>query len=198
MRPAPPALFPAFRSVLTVSVLTLFFVGQGEHSVNDVAVATGAQRQTIWRELARLEESSLITSRAVGGTKLYSANVQAPFFTALRDLVTIVAGPSEVLAEELAAVTGIDVGLVFGSWAARYHGDRGAAPNDIDVLIVGLADRDDVYEAAERAQRRLGREVNPIVVSSARWFSGTDPLMRDIRAKPVVIFIGSVNDSDPQ
>jgi hypothetical protein len=195
MRPASPALFPVFRSALTVSVLTLFFVGQGEHSVNDVAAATGVQRQTIWRELARLEESSLITSRTVGGAKLYTANVQAPFYAALRDLVTIVAGPSVVLAEELAGVTGIDLGLVFGSWASRYHGDRGSSPNDIDVLIVGSADRDDVYEAAGRAQLRVGREVNPVVVSSARWLSATDPLMRDIRAKPLVVFVGSLDES---
>ncbi len=194
MRPPSPALFPAFRSVLTVSVLTLFFVGQGEHSANEVAEATGVHRQTIWRELARLEHSSLLTARTVGGAKLFTANTETPFYAALRDLVTVVAGPAQVLSQELAQVPGIDIGLIFGSWAARYHGDQGAAPRDIDVLIVGSADRDDIYEATNRAQRRLGREVNPIVVRETRWRSAMDPLIRDIKTKPVVVFVGALDD----
>lgn len=50
-------------------------------------------------------------------------------------------------------------------------GRGGAPPHDIDVLVVGDVDRADVYEAAEQAQERLGREVNPVVLSLRRGVS---------------------------
>jgi len=40
--------------------------------------------------------------------------------------------------------------------AARYHQTPGAVPADVDVLEVGAADADELYEAAEKAPRRLG------------------------------------------
>ena len=47
--------------------------------------------------------------------------------------------------------------LIFGSWAARHAGEAGAVPHDVDVFVVGEGVvRVDVYEAADRAQERLG------------------------------------------
>jgi predicted nucleotidyltransferase len=81
---------------------------------------------------------------------------------------------------------------VFGSWAARYCGEPGHDPGDIDVLIVvtdaGL-DRDPIYAAADRAQRRLGRPVNPTVVAITRWArrgTGSDQFLDEITARPMV------------
>ena len=191
MRPESPALFPAFRSALTVQVLVLLLVGAGEYTVSQLVEATGSQKRTVYREVVRLETAGVVISRTIAGTKVYTANTSAPFYLPLRDLVTVVAGPAHVLAEELSGLAGIDFAVIFGSWAARYRGEHGPTPNDIDVLVVGSADRDDVYDAAGRAQRRLGREVNTVVVSLDRWNSGEDPLMRDVHAKPVVPVCGT-------
>lgn len=57
--------------------------------------------------------------------------------------------------EELGNLSGIEHLYLFGSWAARYQGETGRAPNDIDVLVIGAPDRDQVYEAGERAEKRL-------------------------------------------
>ncbi|MHB1472940.1 MAG: hypothetical protein ACYCV4_04815 [Dermatophilaceae bacterium] len=57
----------------------------------------------------------------------------------LRDLVTVVAGPAHVLAEELCSLAGIDFAVVFGSWAARYRGEHGPIPNDIDSTCCRIA-----------------------------------------------------------
>lgn len=91
------------------------------------------------------------------------------------------------------ATAGDVVGLaVFGSWAARYFGEIGPDPADIDVLVVvedaGI-DREPIYAAADRAARRLGRPVNPTVVTSARWAHrgrGEDPFLDQIASRPMV------------
>ena len=36
----------------------------------------------------------------------------------------------------LADVDGIEEALIYGSWAARFTGEVGADPNDIDVLVI--------------------------------------------------------------
>jgi hypothetical protein len=61
----------------------------------------------------------------------------------------------------------------------------GPPPRDIDVLIVGAADEDDLAEAARAAQGRLGREVNVHRVSARVWHAGTDPFLASVRARPI-------------
>ncbi len=47
-----------------------------------------------------------------------------------------------------------------------------------------------MYEAAERAEQRLGLPVNPVVCSWSRWLAAADPLIQQIRSAPLVWVIG--------
>jgi len=91
------------------------------------------------------------------------------------------------MGEEFAGVAADQV-LIFGSWAARLSGEAGPPPGDIDVLVVGdTALRDEVYAAAERAEARLGRPVNPVLRSVDAWrHAASDPLLDEIQRRPVV------------
>lgn len=95
-------------------------------------------------------------------------------------------GPHLCVREAFAEVSGVDEVLIFGSWAARYHGRPGPPPRDLDLLVVGKPDRDDVYAAADAVEQRIGLPVNPVVASPSRWHDDADPLMADIKAKPTV------------
>jgi predicted nucleotidyltransferase len=122
----------------------------------------------------------------IGRTKLVRANHEAPFYRALRDLVVITLGPAEVLGQELAGLEGISAAAVFGSWAARAAGETGTSPADIDLLVVGRPDRDDLHDAVRHARTRLGREINTVVVSASRWDEGDDPFLAELRSRPMV------------
>jgi hypothetical protein len=76
--------------------------------------------------------------------------------------------------------------LIFGSWAARYAGETGPAPHDVEVLLVGAPDRDAAYEAARRAEQRLGREVNVTIRAAGQWRSGSDGFTRQLRSSPLL------------
>ncbi|MGH3569753.1 MAG: hypothetical protein ACRDRH_27825 [Pseudonocardia sp.] len=78
------------------------------------------------------------------------------------------------------------VDAIFGSWTARYRGERGRPPADVDVLAVGSPDRDAVHEAARRAEERVGIPVIVTVVSAQRWVMGDDGFVRRVRAAPRV------------
>src|SRR5262245_30950180 len=191
MRTAPPALFTVFRSDLQGKRPARILLGRVEESVAEMASAMVEDPGNTSREVVRLERAGIVVSRLVGRTKLVQANIQAPFYRPLVELVTVVLGPAKILAEELTAIDGIDSADIFGSWAARYRGEPGPAPSDVDLLVVGTPNRDDLHDATQAAARRLNRPVNPVVVSPRRWNSAEDGFIREVRSRPRVRVIPS-------
>ena len=97
-------------------------------------------------------------------------------------------GPLPVLNDLLADVDGITHAFIYGSWAARYLGEPGPVPGDVDVLVVGTADPDDLDEIARAAQNRLRRPVDIRRIRPAAWASPdpTDPFLASVRERPLV------------
>ncbi len=62
--------------------------------------------------------------------------------------------------------------MIYGSWAARCEGEAGPSPNDIDLLVIGRPDRDEVHEAALRAQQQSQRAPG---ADGQTWASGQVP-----------------------
>jgi len=186
MRSVAPALMPIFRSRHQAELLTLLLLHPDQdYSVTEIAQRINVPLTTLHREIDRLEAAGLIQSRAVGRSRLLRANTTSRVVPALTDLLLATFGPLPVVAEEFAGLRAIKIAL-FGSWAARYRGEPGPAPNDVDVLLIGEVDREDAYEAARRAEDRLGFPVNPTLVTASRWDSGDDPLTRTIRSSALV------------
>lgn len=182
MRSDGPALLPVFRSQHQAELLTwLYLHPDAEYGVSELADRLGVPLSTLHREVVRLSGAELIVSRMLGRNRLIRANVAHPAAGALTQLLDITFGPRLVIAEEF-AIPGARQVVIFGSWAARYAGEAGPPPHDIDVLVVGKVDRADVYEAADRAQDRLGIEVNPVVRSVERWDNPADGLAAQIKA----------------
>jgi hypothetical protein len=93
-----------------------------------------------------------------------------------------------VLTDLLAGAAGVSAAFIYGSWAARYQGEPGPVPQDIDVLVVGTADRDDLDEIARAAQDRLSRPVGIRRISPSVWLTPApdDPFLNSVRQRPLV------------
>lgn len=141
------------------------------------------------REVTRLSGAQLIRERRVGRSRLVSADLSSRYARPLAELVTLAFDPHFVIGEEFRSRDAVAV-AIYGSWAARYEGGAGHPPNDVDVLVVGEVSRRDIYEAAERAEQRLGLPVNPVLCSVARWLAVADPLIQQIRTAPLVWVAG--------
>ncbi|MGH7642153.1 MAG: ArsR family transcriptional regulator [Candidatus Dormibacteria bacterium] len=162
-----------------------------EHTVTELAQHAQTSVPTASRELARAEMAGIVTSRRVGKTRFITANPANPLFRPLSELVLAYYGPPAVLREELERVAGVEMALIFGSWAARSAGHPGPSPHDIDVLVVGTPDRDAVYQAAEQAERRVGIPVQVTIRRPEQWRSGHDAFLREVRARPVAPICGN-------
>ena len=175
MRSEAPALLPIFRTRAQGEILALVLQDpEQEWTISELARATGAPLTSTQSEIARLESGDLISSRKVGRTRLVHANASNPVTAPLTQVVMLTFGPQPV--------------IIFGSWAARLLGESGAAPADIDVLIVGDdIPRSELYAAADRAQARLGRPVNPVLRSTRAWAEPEhDPLIDEILRRPSI------------
>ncbi len=188
MRSDAPALLPIFRSRHQADLLTVLLLHPDrDYTVTELASRLGVPLTTLHREAQRLVDADLLVSRTVGRSRLLRANEAHRAFASLRQLLLVTFGPHVVVGEEFADLPGAEHVLIFGSWARRYEGEPGPAPHDLDVLVVGSVDRGVVYEAAERAEQRLGFAVNPTIRSARRWSEGSDDLVRQIKASPSVV-----------
>lgn len=79
---------------------------------------------------------------------------------------------------------GIEELFIYGSWAARYYGTVGPAPQDVDVLFIGSVSRDEVYEASVRSERRLRRDVNVTIRTAPQWLAADDGFSRQVKDSP--------------
>lgn len=179
-------LLPLLRSPLVGELMAWLFLHPEEsYSVTELANRLRASQSTVSREVDRLAEAELIREERRGNLRLLRANVDSPLARPLGELLALTYGPAAVLGELLSAIEGVDEAFVYGSWAARYAGEEGPPPRDIDLLIVGAADEDDLADAARAAEGRLGREVNVHRVSAQAWRSGNDPFLTSVRTRPL-------------
>jgi DNA-binding transcriptional ArsR family regulator len=186
MQSPAPQLLPLLRSALQGEVLALILLNpEQEWSLTDLATRVGSSVSTAQREVSRAEDAGVVVSRRVGNTRLVRA-LPSPITEPLTELLLRSFGPPQVIAEEFASVGGIDGLYVYGSWAARYAGSPGRAPVDLDVLVIGRPDRDELDDAAQRASRRLGRELNVTIRSLEWWRNGTDGFHTEVTSRPLV------------
>ncbi len=177
-RKAPPrrrcesSLADALFSTTQQRVLGLLF-GQPERSfyATELIGLAAAGSGAVQRELARLEQSGLVTVRRLGTQKHYQANPESPLFSELTSIARKTVGLAEPLREALAPLASrVIAAFVYGSVAKR----RDTAASDIDLMVVsdGLTYAD-VFGVLEALAAKLGRTINPTVYSrrelAKRW-----------------------------
>ena len=189
MRSAPPTLLPILRSQVAGDLLALLYLHpEAEYSLTEAASAIGANLPSVHYEVSKLAEGGLIVTRKRGNLRLIRAVNDSLLSRPLTDLLAVTYGPLPVLTDLIAGVEGIGEAYIYGSRAARYRGEPGPVPADVDVLVVGTADLDDLDEVAEKAQRTLRRPVNVRRIRPETWSAGdpTDPFIRSVKSRPLV------------
>ncbi|RSM72213.1 ArsR family transcriptional regulator [Actinoplanes sp. ATCC 53533] len=180
-------LLPLLRSPLLGELLAWIYLHpETSYSVTELARRLKSSQSTVSREADRLVEAGLVSEERRGNMRLLQADLTSPLARALAEVLALTYGPAAVLADLLPPVDGVDEAYIYGSWAARHAGEAGPPPRDVDVLVVGDADEDDLADVALAAERRLGREVNIHRVSVTTWRSpGGDPFLTSVRSRPL-------------
>lgn len=173
-------------------VLALLF-GQPQRSfyATELIGLAGAGSGAVQRELARLAQSGLVTVKPIGNQRHYQANPEAPIFSELCSIVQKTVGLVEPLRVALAALASqIEAAFVFGSVAKR----QDTAASDIDLMVVSdTLSYGDLFEALEAASVKLGRTVNPTILSRkelAQRVKADNAFVTRVLSQPKVWLIG--------
>ena len=187
-RGSTPSLLPILRSQKQAELLARV-LGRPDHaaSLTDLAADLGMPVSSVHREIERAEAAGLITSRKVGNTRLVQASTDSPYYAGLADVLVKAFGPPHVIASAIADVGGIEASYIYGSWAARFSGTDGDRPvGDIDLMVLGSPDRDELYAALSSAEERLGRPIQ-VTIRPADWLStGTGNFHATVTQRPLV------------
>lgn len=187
---------PIFRSQHQAELLAWLYLRPGEEfTLADLARRLEVSPGTLHAEAERLVASGLVTDRSIGRSRLLRANTDGRVARPLTELLTLTFGPQIVIDEEFRSLVGVDQVVLYGSWARRHQGELGREPADVDVMVVGSPDRDDVYAAAERSEQRLSMVVNPTVRSAAAWAEESDALVVTAKSGPHLVVITTGGDA---
>lgn len=179
---------PIFRSQQQGEILALLLGDPDlELSLTEIAERTGTPHPSVHREIERAERAGLVMTRKVGNTRLVRADTGSPYYAGLADILTRAFGVPVVLARALQPVAGISEAYVYGSWAARHEGQPGQRPvGDIDVLVLGEPDRDELYRALGAAEERLGRPVQATIRDAGWLETGSGSFHDTVTARPML------------
>ena len=166
---------------------------QRSFTVSELIASTSAGSGAVQRELAKLVASGLLTMQPVGNQKRYQANPAAPIHDELVGIVQKTVGLAEPLRAALQPLASkITAAFVFGSIAKRSD----TARSDIDLMVVGDAGFAEVVNAIYPLQERLGREVNPVVMTTKEFRArAKDPgFVARVLDGPCIPLIGSADE----
>lgn len=193
---SPSGLAAALFTGTQQRVLGLLF-GQPDRSfyATEIIALAGVGSGAVQRELARLAQSGLVTLKPVGNQKHYQANPDSPIFEELCGITRKTIGLAEPLRQALAPLASqIRAAFVYGSIAKK----QDSARSDIDLMLVSdTLTFGDTYLALDEASKRLGREVNPTILTRqdfARRRQEEGSFLARVLAQPRVWVIGGEDD----
>lgn len=190
------SLADALFSTTQQRLLGLLF-GQPDRSfyATELIALAGAGSGAVQRELARLEQSGLVTVRRIGTQKHYQANADSPVYEELCGIARKTVGLAEPIRGALAPFSAqIRAAFVFGSVAKR----QDTAISDIDLMVISdsLA-YPELYSVLEPVQARLRRTVNPQVYTRRELrqrLKEKNSFLTRVLAQPKVWIYGSEDE----
>lgn len=195
-RSKPPAqlvevLFGAYRR----QILGLLLLRPDEtFYVREVERVTGVPAGSLHRELKALNEAGLLTRSTSGNQVRYQADRSCPIFEELAGIFRKTAGLADVLRGLLKPLSRkIDLAFVFGSLAQG----KARPGSDIDLLVVGSAPFATVVQVCHAGSEKLGREVNPVVMTRSALLAKHrqgDRFVRRVAKEPKIFLIGDESE----
>lgn len=178
------------KSDLRRRLLLYFFTNPDESLyLREIADILKIDAGNLSRELGRLEDEGIFSSRVRGNQKYFILNKRYPLYRELKSVIFKTIGIEGRLKEIMNGIEGIKIAAIYGSFASG-HENPGS---DIDILIIGNPDQDELMEKIENFEKGVGREINYNIYSQ-RDFSGRtrkkDSFILNILKRPKIILKG--------
>lgn len=158
----------------------------------EIARLTGIPAGSLHRELKALTEAGLLTRQPLGNQVRYQAERGCPVYEELAAIFRKTSGLANVLRDALATLD-VELAFIFGSVARGQE----RVTSDVDVCVIGAASFASVVKALAQTHERLGREINPVVMTRRAFRTklvAGDAFVSRIGKEPKILVTGSVHE----
>lgn len=178
---------PYRRQMLAV----LFMHPDERFHVRQLARLTGVSAGSLHRELKAMASAGILQRESLGNQVLYQVNPNCPIHDELASIFRKTSGLAFIVRDALQELSDkISFAFVFGSMASgRQHID-----SDIDICVLGEVELIDVVKAVKPLRHNLGREINPVVMSTPRFLqqlAAKERFAERLMDEPKVFAIGT-------
>ena len=183
-----------FGSTRQAVLAVLLLEPESAFHLRALARQTGSHPGTLLRELDKLSSAGLLQRREQGNQVLYQADREHPLFADLAAMFRKTHGVAAALRQALAPVRErIRVALIFGSVARGTQ----TAGSDIDLLVIGTLDFDELVQRLHPVQQALRREINPVLYSAIEFRARVErgeAFVRNVMTQSVLYLEGGPDD----
>lgn len=193
--PSAPQLVEVLFGAYRKQILALLLLRPEEtFYVREISRLTGVPTGSLHRELKVLTKTGVLTRTTAGNQVRYQANRDFPIYDELAGIFRKTAGLADVLRNLLLPVQDeVSLAVVFGSMAQG----KARPTSDVDLLVLGSVDFAAIVEACHAGTQRLGRDVNPVVMTTAAFqnkYRKGDRFVSRIVREPKIFVIGDASE----
>lgn len=145
------------KSKIRKKIILLFVYNpRREFYLSEIARHVNTSAGTAQRELNKLLSMDIITFQKKGNLNIYSLNSRHPLLPEIESIIRKTFGIEVELQFELNKIKNISFAFLFGTYVkGGFKSD-----SDIDLYVVGDIDEDLLFDATQRVQETVGREIN--------------------------------------
>jgi predicted nucleotidyltransferase len=147
----------------------------------------------LYREVNNLASLGILAQEKKGKITLVSVNKKLPYFVELKSMMMKTAGLGDLMKDVFSALKGIRYALIYGSFASGEEVES----SDIDLLLVGDFDEENVLKAVGWLEEKVGREINYILWSTKEFSKRVKckhHLIAEIMRKPMIMLVGNEDE----
>ncbi len=172
-------------------ILLLMYNQNREFYLSEIAKIVKTSPGTTQRELNRLLRNDFIVFKKRANLNFYSLNRHYSLLNEIESIVKKTFGAEVELKKELSRIKGISYAFLFGSYVkGGFKSD-----SDIDLFVIGEMEEDRVFQAVQKVEGTIGREINYHIATCEEFLEKVkiNYFHKDI-AKNVMLLIGDEDE----
>ncbi|MCX6766692.1 MAG: archaellum operon transcriptional activator EarA family protein [Candidatus Moranbacteria bacterium] len=145
------------KSKIRQKILKFLFANEEKSFyLSEIAKIAGTSAGNAQREMNRLQKEGVVKSEKRGNLRYFELDKENSAFSDIENIVKKTIGVEAELAEIFGKLKRVDFAFIFGSYAK----DELRSGSDIDVVVIGDPDEEELNRKISLAEKSIGREIN--------------------------------------
>jgi len=175
-------------------ILKLFFLDpEKEYYLREISTHFGQEPGFFQYNLDNLVKEGILIDEYRGNLRYFRLNKEYPLYNEIKIIVSKTLGIEAKLKELINSLSDVECAFIFGSIAKNTEDSS----SDIDLMLIGKVDQDDLINKINRVEMELSREVNYHVFDKnevIKKLNEKNDFLIHIFNEPIIILKGNIDE----